>query len=70
MSCSLSGLRHELDEMQILADNMNKSDSHAKAEKALDTVKQHIIDEVKKIPRDVLNESQMKIVIKTIEGVV
>ena len=70
MSCNLSGLSNQLDDLQWLADNMNKSDSHAKAEKALATVKQHIIDEVRKIPLDVLSKSQMKIVIKTIKEVV
>ena len=69
MSCNLSEARHELDEMQKLADNMNNG-THEKAELALDVIKRHIIEEVEKIPLSVLSKSQKKEVIRVIKGVV
>ena len=70
MSCNLTEARQELDEMQKLADNMYKPDTHEKAELALDVIKRHIIEEVEKIPLDLLSDSQLKIVIRVIKGVV
>ena len=68
MSCNLSEARHELDEMQKLADNMNNG-THEKAELALDVIKRHIIEEVEEISLSVLSKSQKKEVIKVIKGV-
>ena len=68
MSCNLWESRHELDEMQKLADNMNNG-THEKAELALDVIKRHIIEEVEKIPLSVLSKSQKKEVIRVIKGV-